>query len=852
MSGTTTISFGPPYVTPFDAATITGPVVVSGGTAEVTTSLTGGDPSASFTVSQGAWLHFVGDVTVASLPVQATYASTDGTLTLGSDVSLTLPAVAAPGAIGLTGTLANSALVNDGTILIPDSGTADMVQKIVLPRFTNAGTLAIGTNDVLAVVSDAFTNSGGITIAGGSVLQLTLSSSLADLPARLGNIGGAGSLVLHLSGTIDNTGSLFDAGVANVAGVSSLGARVTVPGTSLLLASAAAELDGGTLDLASGSLELANATLSGVAVEGDLVLDGSDSVSLTNGTTLRGTGGTGAGHIVLAGTDVMLSLGTGEVLNDVTITVAHSTSGYVQLSGADAFTLGANALLEVQTNTAPSTLAIGAPNGVVNHGTIRLADNAGRLELAEWTYNDQATLASDGLVALGTGDTLWVDGIGTGSGTITLAGNDQLTFTGAVTGGTIVLAGVGNSVTLGDLAGSSLTLSGLVVGDTLDLGHVTVTSVQTLGGALVFYNDTTELGSIVTPDDFSTASFVLTSANAGLDTLVSLLGAAPFAGYAGYTSPPDSTLVINGGSIDNTGGIRAGERGNIEFTGAVGDAGTVEGAGVAMGSTLTLDQLAGFTAVTNSSFYRTVLPAGTGYSLSVTPGTLDVLQNGTLAASFGISSFDDRANFVLDTSGARPVIIESSTGVVLPGPADQMFLIDDQTTHLSSGDHGETYSGPVAGLTGQFIDVTTSNINVATGNAGVFIRTGSGDDAVQVTSGDNVIDASTGSNFLTGGSGHDTFFVDARDANPIWDSIVNFHQGDALTVWGYSPGISTYNWADGLGAPGYTGLTLQIQPTATATAAQATLVGLTSADQASLVVQTGTVDGNSYLSIIHV
>ena len=54
-----------------------------------------------------------------------------------------------------------------------------------------------------------------------------------------------------------------------------------------------------------------------------------------------------------------------------------------------------------------------------------------------------------------------------------------------------------------------------------------------------------------------------------------------------------------------------------------------------------------------------------------------------------------------------------------------------------------------------------------------------------------MLDGGDGSNFLTGGklgSGTDTFFLDARNASAnIWSTVSNFHAGDAVTLFGFTP-----------------------------------------------------------------
>ena len=51
--------------------------------------------------------------------------------------------------------------------------------------------------------------------------------------------------------------------------------------------------------------------------------------------------------------------------------------------------------------------------------------------------------------------------------------------------------------------------------------------------------------------------------------------------------------------------------------------------------------------------------------------------------------------------------------------------------------------------------------------------------------------------------------MDVRGTTQVWDTLANFHAGDALTVWGWSPGgIETIDALDG--AAGYQGATLRL------------------------------------------
>jgi Ca2+-binding RTX toxin-like protein len=163
----------------------------------------------------------------------------------------------------------------------------------------------------------------------------------------------------------------------------------------------------------------------------------------------------------------------------------------------------------------------------------------------------------------------------------------------------------------------------------------------------------------------------------------------------------------------------------------------------------------------------------------------------------------------------------------------QSIAAFDVTSGQPVGVAGQAYTGPVADLQSEYLNITSDNLNISMGTPNWFIHTGSGDDAIAASSGTNVLDGGTGSNFLTGGSGSDTFFVDNRGASAdTWSTIVNFGVGDAVTIWGVTPNDFNFDFEDGQGATGFTGLTLHAtapdKPTASVTFA-----GFTTADLAN-------------------
>jgi phospholipase/lecithinase/hemolysin len=186
------------------------------------------------------------------------------------------------------------------------------------------------------------------------------------------------------------------------------------------------------------------------------------------------------------------------------------------------------------------------------------------------------------------------------------------------------------------------------------------------------------------------------------------------------------------------------------------------------------------------------------------------------------------------------------------------LVVTNTLTNQTSTPTGQPYTGTVSGLQQQYISVTTDSLNILATTPNWFLHSGSGEDAIAVSSGTNVLDGGTGSNFLTGGSGTDTFFVDDRGStSATWNTVNNFHSGEAATIWGVTPNDFDLSWVDGQGAAGYTGLTLHAAATGGPTVS-VTLAGLTSADlnNGALTISFGTtasggVPGSTYMYIHH-
>lgn len=185
-------------------------------------------------------------------------------------------------------------------------------------------------------------------------------------------------------------------------------------------------------------------------------------------------------------------------------------------------------------------------------------------------------------------------------------------------------------------------------------------------------------------------------------------------------------------------------------------------------------------------------------------------------------------------------------------------IVNITTGELSTVTPDESPPGSPNYLQFQYIYAGSDSLAVSTGLPNVFLHTGAGTDAIQVARGNNVLDGGTGSNFITGGSGTDTFFTDARSPAVVWNTLRNFHAGDSATLWGFTPGISSYRWEDApAGAPGSEGATLRANiiggtgRTGDGIDASITFTGISLAEAKSFQIATGTQPAGSYLFLYH-
>ena len=298
-------------------------------------------------------------------------------------------------------------------------------------------------------------------------------------------------------------------------------------------------------------------------------------------------------------------------------------------------------------------------------------------------------------------------------------------------------------------------------------------------------------------------------------------------------------------AVSGTGIIQVNDKSYVEFSQSVGAGQTLQFAPGAS-ATVQIDaanqfqgRFSGFAVGDKISL--PAVPSGpfTYETTGPTSGALVYAQNGIVLDRIAFTG--DYALNSFDVTKAA----SGSTVITATGAAPQRVAYTDITTGANGGDAATYYTGPVNYLQWQYIWNSPDGVAMAGQSDNMFLHGGSGADAISAHGGSNVIDGGAGSNFLVGATGadggSDTFYIDGRGGAVTWGSIVNFHHGDAATVFGFNDN-STLPAFTVDGATGYTGATIhsELGGAGSGINGSLTFVGLSVADaQSKLTVQTG-------------
>jgi hypothetical protein len=768
-----------------------------------------------------------------------------------------------------------SALDNPTAITSAAQLSAGLEVSYAGPTVVNAGSITVASsgNGVVLDLAGSLTNQPGGVISGyyavdGRNGALTLVNA--------GNIAGSNTGVYLQASSPAKTSSITNqaAGTINggIIGLSAQGAAATVinagtikgfsgVGINLYAGGSVTNQTGGKIigGVAGGGLAVVNAGSITTGATGNGVFLDTGGGSITNQT----------GGSIRAGTDGIYgynaSGGVATVVNAGTITgsTTNKTAAGVFLIGGASVTNQAKSVISghdgiYQTGGAGTVTNAGSITGVVGIAFAAAATGGETVTSAGTIVGTGGTAVAFG----GTGSNLLVlesgfvmkgavVGAPLATNTAELSGTAGAPVTGSYSGTglvnfqTIAFApGIRNAATLAIT--NDLRLPGTIVGftgplDTINLtaladtSNAAYTSFNTLTNALTITGSNSSVQLQLDNEDYTGIHFIAQKAAAGGTEVQAL----PSPMVTSVTATP-ATADLGVGKI-------------VTLTVSFSETVTVTG-GV---PTLLLNDggTAKYTGGSGSgalSFTYTVLAGQNTEDLTVTGAAL----NGATIQHGG----GNPAN--LAGAVSNPAGILQIDTVVKPTPTSSTFSLVDTTTNVTTPVvQGSPYTGSVTGVLHQFITFTSDNLDVTTASPGWYIRTGSGNDEIDVSKGggNNVLDASTGSNLLIGGSGKDTFYLDARNATiNTWNTVAGFHSGDSLTVWGITSADFTITHADNQGPAGHTGLTFSFSAAGKSNSSL-TLAGLsgTNLTKGQLTVTYGTlpatggVPGSAYMLIHH-
>ncbi len=708
--------------------------------------------------------------------------------------------------INAGGAVRSTAAVNTvgSTLLIASNSSADAGTLGIVNVLGAGATLDIGANGIAL----GQTGTATLTVAGGGTVKSASADSRALSALSSGRNAGS-SATLKVTGT----GSSVTAAGYTYFGRAGT-ANVTIDQGGTFTGGQAASGDGTGVN----------------AVQGVAIGVGSTTLDYLGNTNTVYAGGTGTAAVATGGT--LHSLG------DLIVGQRGST-GNLTIDGATSIAL-ADRLVGIGTGTDRAG-AVGTVT-VQNGGTLR-GTGAVNGSAAIYLANDAGstgTLIVTGVGSLADAGTtrIVVGGVGTGALAISNGGHATASSSGYTD--TESAFSVGRSVggvgtTTIDGAGSQLVVAGQAAiaggnsGTGLAAGGIATLSA-TVGGLFKATSLALFKGGTLSVDAASTVAIGTGSGTAGRITVDA----------AGSVVTQGGTIngaIADQGSLINAGGALT-INGNVSGTGAIGVGaglltvnGTIGAEAVtfsAPGATLRSKGLTGSGSVTGFQLGDSVDLAGSTTATLTTSGGVTSLHPGTGSLTLAPAAAGTAYKLYGDGQGGQQVLLDAA-------PTVGGVAYSDVTAGTSGTSTATTYTGPVDYLQQQYLWANDHAVAITQSAPNTFLKGGAAGDALLVTGGNNVIDGGGGSNFLIGADGadggFDTFFVDSRGGVETWSTIVNFHQGDRATIFGFHPGLSTRPYTASDGAVGYTGLTIhsEINGPGTGILGSITFAGLTQA-----------------------
>ena len=593
--------------------------------------------------------------------IQADTSGTFGNLQITSGDTL---ALRSGFAMGFGGIADNGVFVLGGLLSVNSSTVLSGTGAILLQtgQITGAGTFVVGAGNTIHGAGSIGVSSlvnQGLIVSDSTYSSLTIAPSAPGTLVNSGTIQAlAGSMSIS-NETIDNTGGVIDSRGYLYASSTLSGGTLTTSGSGVISLGPNAGLVNVT-NLGQVTLSFGGSTL----LSGTIINSGtlnaqsvSTTLALGSGTTVLTGNGSMRFPTSLYGGSPVFQLGAGPLLNlDNTITgggtlalggtgvflenrslIVSDTSSFAGFT-IDSGSSGTPHLLNRGTLRAPSGGSITLNGGVIDN-TGGVIDSRGYLYSTATLSGGTLTTSGSGVIALGpNGGLVNVTNLGQVnlsfggstllSGTIINSGTlnaQSVSTTLALGSGTTALTGNGSMRFPTSLYGGSPVFQ-LGAGPLLNLDNtITGGGTLALGGTGVFL----ENRSLIVSDTSSFAGFTIDSGSSGTPHLLN---------RGTLRAASGASMTLNGGVIDNTGGVI--DSRSYLYSTAIMSGGTLTTSGsgvIALGPNAGLANVTNLGQV-NAPFYGSMVLAGTitnTGSISLSQGSRIVADSGTTTLTGG-------------------------------------------------------------------------------------------------------------------------------------------------------------------------------------------------------------------------
>ena len=571
------------------------------------------DPGTAIEVSGGVFLFTSGSV---FFPLLGDFKVSGGTLRAPTGVTITIPNVTlqgtgvidgggtlilagtstwAAGTMGSATAPGGTTEINSGSTLNVTGGAQTLAQGRVL---LNAGTVNLTVDgNVNASGGGTITNSGTLTKNGG-----TGTTTLFPAVNSTGTLSAtSGTLALAGGGTLGgNVVATAPATIAFPTGTPSISGSIAGSGT-IVFSGAAVTVTGPfsipTLSLTAGSVTLdANGSADALAMTGG-TLDGSGTLTLTNGGTWSGGTMSGSGTTINPATKTLsisapVTLNSRTLQNDGTLTVSGNVSGSGTLANGGTLNAAANLTLGVTVNNSgqiatSNTLTLSG-GGTHNGGTFT-ATAPGSIAFSSGTHSmsgggsigGTGTLSFSG-AAVTVGVPINAGTLSVSAGTATLDANSSagaFTMTGGTLGGsgTLTLTN-GGTWSGGAMSGRGTTINpatktfGISAPVTLNSRTLQNSGTLTVSGDVAGSGTFDNAGTLNAAANITLGVTVNNSGQIATSNALTLAGNGTHSGGT-FTATAPGSIAFSSGTHTMSGGGAIGGTGTLSFDGATATVG---------------------------------------------------------------------------------------------------------------------------------------------------------------------------------------------------------------------------------------------------------------------------------------